>query len=165
MVDIAGGIGGELGAFAARYPSAPGKLILQDLPETIANSKPTLSSAITPMAHDIFTPQPVIGARAYYFRAVFHDWPDAKCVEILKNTAKAMKKGYSKLLIHEWVLPDVGAPLQGSLLDTIMMTLLGGCERTETMWRDILGKAGLKIEKIWVDKVDSESLIEAVLED
>ncbi|KAL8716055.1 MAG: hypothetical protein Q9225_006262 [Loekoesia sp. 1 TL-2023] len=165
IVDIAGGIGSELGAFAKRYPSAPGKLILQDLPETIENSKPTLSSTIEPMAHDIFTPQPVTGARAYYFRAIFHNWPDDKCVEILTNTAKAMKRGYSKVLIHEWVLPDKGAPLQGSLLDVIMMTLSGGKERTETMWRELLGKAGLGIQKVWVDKIDSESLIEAVLED
>ncbi|KAL8713744.1 MAG: hypothetical protein Q9220_002270 [cf. Caloplaca sp. 1 TL-2023] len=163
LIDIGGGIGEELGVFAKQYPSASGCLILQDLPETIANAKSTLSSAITPMAYDFFTPQPVMGARAYYFRFVFHDWSDKKCVEILKNTAKGMERGYSKLLIHEWVLPDVGAPLQGSLMDLNMMCIPGGMERTESQWRKNLDEAGLRIEKIWVDTPDAESLIEAVL--
>jgi hypothetical protein len=33
---------------------------------------------MTAPAHDFFTAQPVKGARAYYFRHVFQDWPDAR---------------------------------------------------------------------------------------
>ncbi|KAL8945984.1 MAG: hypothetical protein Q9222_007557 [Ikaeria aurantiellina] len=165
LIDIGGGIGEELSLFAKKYPSSSGRLILQDLPSTIANAKPSLPSSITPMPYDFFTPQPVKGARAYYFRFVFHDWSDAKCVQILKNTASAMEKGYSKVLIHEWVLPDVGAPLQGSLMDLNMMCIPGGMERTESQWRGVLDEAGLKIEKIWVESPEMESLIEAVLKE
>ncbi|KAL9601207.1 MAG: hypothetical protein Q9219_002707 [cf. Caloplaca sp. 3 TL-2023] len=165
LVDIAGGIGADLTSFSTRFPSAPGALVLQDLPSTIAHNAPSLPSTITPMPHDMFTPQPVVGARAYYFRAIFHDWPDEKCVEILRHTRDAMRKGYSRLLVHEWVLSDTGAALQGVVVDVVMMALLGGKERTETAWREVLGKAGLRVEKVWRGSGDSEALIEAVRDD
>lgn len=61
------------------------------------------------------------GARCYYFRSIFHDWPDADCITILKNTAAAMSPGYSKLLMSEFVLPTTNCPLYPALLDINMM--------------------------------------------
>jgi len=65
-------------------------------------------------------------------RSIPHDHSDAKCREILQNIIKAMKPGYSKLLIFEWILPDMGSPLYPALLDLNMLALLSGMERTET---------------------------------
>ena len=60
LVDIGGSIGHDLEEFHTYHPSAPGKLILQDLPEVIKNIG-SLSPAIQPMAYDFHTPQPVQG--------------------------------------------------------------------------------------------------------
>ena len=54
----------------------------------------------------------------------------------LKNVRKysiveAMKPNYSRLLIREFILPNMNAPLLGSCNDLLMMVLLGGMERTE----------------------------------
>ncbi|OHF01201.1 hypothetical protein CORC01_03516 [Colletotrichum orchidophilum] len=51
LVDIGGSIGHDLAEFHSYYPSAPGKLILQDLPVVIGQIQ-ELKPAITPMVHD-----------------------------------------------------------------------------------------------------------------
>jgi hypothetical protein len=95
--------------------------------------------------------------------SVLHDWPDAKCLEILANLTPAMTKGYSKLLINENVIPDLDAHWQATGLDIIMMTLTASTERTARSWSKLLADAGLRIVKIWNYEMGSESLIEAEL--
>ena len=122
LVDVGGAHGSELAGFQEAFPEATGRLILQDLPSTIDSIRPgELPDNIEKMKYDFFTPQPVQGAKAYYFRSIMHDWPDQKCKEILKSTVSAMKPGYSRLLINEWILPDSNAALYPSLLDINMM--------------------------------------------
>ncbi|KAL8829948.1 MAG: hypothetical protein Q9191_001720 [Dirinaria sp. TL-2023a] len=163
LVDIAGGRGHDLEAFRKRFPDAFGKLILEDLPAAIDEIE-HLDESILRMKYDFFTPQPVIGARAYYFRAIFHNWTDSKCRDILQNVVKAMKPGYSKLLVNEWVLPEAGVPLYPALLDINMMALFSGMQRTQTQWKDLLESVGLKIVKFWSVGPEVEGLIEAVVE-
>lgn len=103
------------------------------------------------------------GARAYFMHSVLHDWPDETCLKILANITAAMKPGYSKLLINENVIPDTGAHWETTALDIMMLTLLSSRERTRENWEDLLGKGGLKIEKIWSARNGAESLIECVL--
>jgi hypothetical protein len=76
-----------------------------------------------------------------------------------------MKPGYSKLLIFEYILPDVGAALFPSLLDINMLALLNGMERTETQWKELLASVGLEVAKFWYNNGDrhQEGLIEARL--
>jgi len=164
LVDVGGGEGHDIEAFRKGYPDLRGKLVLQDLPPVINNIK-DLDASITRQPHDFFTPQPVQGARAYYFRYIFHDWPDKSCIEILKQTTGAMTKGYSKLLIFEWILPAKGVPLYPSLLDINMMAVLNGRERTEEQWTSLLKEAGLKVVNFHKIAVDAEGLIEAELAD
>ncbi|MCJ1416140.1 hypothetical protein MMC32_002475 [Xylographa parallela] len=162
LLDIAGGEGHDTEAFRKRFPKQPGKVFLMDLPETIDNIK-HLDPEVVRVKYNFFEPQPIKNARAYYFRSIFHDWPDSECIKILKNTASAMTPGYSKLLIFEWILPAKGVPMYPSLLDMNMMTLLNGMERTEEQWIALLGAAGFKVDKFWILKTDTEGLIEASL--
>jgi hypothetical protein len=155
LLDIGGGEGHD--------PNAPGKLVLQDLPPVIDNIK-QLDASIVRQKHDMFEEQPVKGARAYYMRYIFHDWPNNSCVEIMKRIADAMTKGYSKLLIFEWILPARDVPLYPALLDINMMALLNGRERTEEEWTALLKAAGLKVVKFHVVGPNEEGLIEAELE-
>lgn len=162
LVDIAGGEGHDVQAFARAFPSAPGILVLQDLPPVIANIK-QLDPKILRQPHDIFGEQPVKGARAYYMRSIYHDWPDEACVDIMKRIAEAMVRGYSKLLIFEWILPAREVPLFPALLDINMMALLNGRERTETQWTALLNAAGLRVINFHHVGPDEEGLIEAEL--
>lgn len=168
LVDVGGGLGRDIAHFHATFPDAAGTLVLQDTPSVITqaqSSSPRLSSAITGTSHDFFTPQPTSAhhARAYYLHLVLHDWDDASCCTILSHIRDTMKPGYSKLLINENVLEDVGAPWQQTSLDWTMMAMLVNRERTKSQWAELLGSVGLKIEGVWRKDVSSESVIEAVL--
>jgi hypothetical protein len=56
--------------------------------------------------YDIFSgPQPVQHADVYFFRAIFHNWSDLKCKEILANLLPALKPG-AHVVICDIVLPE-----------------------------------------------------------
>ena len=73
----------------------------------------------------------------------------------------ALKAGYSKILIHELIVPETGASTWVSAQDVNMMMLCGVGERVEDDWREIVRLAGLEVENVYAatDGV-SESVIE-----
>lgn len=102
------------------------------------------------------------GARAYYMRNIMHDYPDAKCIQILQNTKAAMT-AESVILIDEMVLSNQGVHWLGASLDILMMCVLAAIERTEKQWHDLLDAAGLKIRDIYTYTEDlRDSIIVAV---
>ena len=73
-VDVGGNVGYDLQTFKQRFPGCRGRLILQDLPENISKARDILAgTGIECMEHDFFTPQPIKGAKVYYFGGIFHD--------------------------------------------------------------------------------------------
>ncbi|KAF6226881.1 hypothetical protein HO133_008322 [Letharia lupina] len=181
LVDVGGGLGHDLEELKVKHPGIRGRLVLQDQPEVIAQiGKASDGTELT--THDFFTPQSVkgshqnwfelrekltgrdLGARAYYLHSVLHDWDDASCLKILRNVVPAMRPGYSKLLINENVVPDVGAAWSITSMDWLMMALGAVRERTEKQWRGLLGQAGLKVTGVWTYEQGTESLIEAETE-
>ena len=165
MVDVGGNIGHDLIGFHEQYPQLPGRLILQDLPAQIAQIDPaTLPHTIQPMGHDFFIPQPIVGAKAYYLHMVLHDWPNKECVKILDNIKPAMKVGYSKILLNEIIIPDKGANWFGTSVDMLMMMVHAAQERTESDWRSLVQKSGMKITKIWDCGGAPQKILEVELE-
>ncbi|KXG46561.1 Winged helix-turn-helix transcription repressor DNA-binding [Penicillium griseofulvum] len=160
VVDVGGNTGIDISHVLAKHPELPsGSLILQDLPEVIANAQ--VDEKITAMAHDFFLPQPVKGSRAYFMHAVLHDWPDDKAKQLLVNTKDAMVKGYSKLFIYDIVLPVTGASISQATMDVEMMSLLSAAERTQSVWTKLLTDAGFQIVNFWPDPQQYEMVIEA----
>ncbi|KAK8109240.1 hypothetical protein PG984_015041 [Apiospora sp. TS-2023a] len=163
-VDVGGHHGIDLGRLLGKYPDLPaGSLVLQDLPEVVAEARGVVSDKITVMEYNMLDAQPVKGARAYYFHAVFHDWPDKTAVQMLRNTVGAMRKGYSRVLINDIALPATGASWAQTTMDVNMMAILSAYERSDAMWTELLTNAGLRVVKIWRDGRGNESLIEAEL--
>lgn len=163
LVDVGGGEGQMLQDFVTQQGRRKNRLIVQDLPAPLIPAKKLQSLGIEAMPYDFFTPQPLKEAKAYYFRAIFHDWPDKACQDILRNTVVGMKRGYSKILIDELVLPDEGVSPIGAFMDLTMLAIETGSERTSQQWHDLLGSVGLRIEKIWPPTRGPYSLIEAEL--
>lgn len=179
VVDVGGGRGKILNELRKARPDLEGTMIVQDLPKEIEGREP--GHGVHAMAYDFFTLQPIKGkiysvpyiqrlsnnrteAHTYFFRHIFHDWPDSSCRTILQQTIPAMKRGYSRLLIADSVLPNFGASLAASLLDINMMAL-SGIERTERHWKQLLEVDGLRVTKI-IPPQDGrgDSIIEVVLE-
>ena len=59
LVDVGGAMGHEILAIKEKYPNLPGKLVLQDLPDTV--KQVTIIPGMQAMAHDFFTEQPLKG--------------------------------------------------------------------------------------------------------
>lgn len=101
------------------------------------------------------------GARFYYFRMIFHDWPDEKALIILKHTIDALGPD-STILIDEMVLPNSGVHWHVTQVDMTMMTTLASQERTTEQWHTLLDKAGLRILKIHTYSTRYNSILECV---
>lgn len=167
IVDVGGGRGHILRQIRETEPDLKGRFILQDRPIVIEeNGRELEPHGIEPMAHDFFQPQPVkgmgplpvpsfpdclrlngIGALVYYVRRVFHDWPDDEVRQILVNLVAAMAQ-HSRILIVEFIMPEVGATMSNAYMDHTMMTF-AGVERTEKNFASLLDQAGLKLVKTW----------------
>ncbi len=142
LVDVGGGFGQQAVAFRNKFPGLPGRVVVQDIPSTLANASPV--EGVEFMAHDFFGAQPIAGAKIYYLRHVLHDWPDAECVRILRNIIPAMG-AESRLIIDDVVLPERGVPWQSAFMDLLMMNCLGALERTRPEWEALLDQAGLRL--------------------
>ncbi|KAI4197130.1 MAG: hypothetical protein LQ348_002197 [Seirophora lacunosa] len=161
VVDVGGNIGHDLERFRLAHPEIASRLVLQDRPDVVALSK--CPDPVKKMAYDFFTAQPVQGARAYYMHGVLHDWSDEPARRILAMLKPAMIRGYSKLLVHDHVLPESQPHPQGTGYDLTMMVMVAALERTEPMWRNLLASAGFRIVKIWTSPLMTQSVIEAEL--
>ncbi|KAL5114954.1 hypothetical protein ACEQ8H_007126 [Pleosporales sp. CAS-2024a] len=162
LVDVGGGSGHDMeGLRQAFEGQLPGKLVLQDRPEVVAIAK--VGPGSEAMAHDFLTEQPVKGARAYYLHSIIQDWNDAVNTRILKAIVPAMTKGYSKILINDFVVPDQGAHWAQTCLDWELMASLGSRHRTEAEHTKLYQGAGLKITGIWRHAQSLDALMELEL--
>ncbi|EER29453.1 sterigmatocystin 8-O-methyltransferase precursor, putative [Coccidioides posadasii C735 delta SOWgp] len=150
FVDIGGSKGHQSIALRQRYPGLPGRIIVQDLEHVLAEARQNPLSgfeSIEAEVYDMFLPQTIKGARAYYLRQVLHDWPNDKCKVILENIKAGMSQD-STLLIDEMVISERNAPWRATQADFTMAVALSSMQRTETEWRALLEAAGFRIRKI-----------------
>lgn len=61
FVDIGGGMGHQCLRLRERYPDAPGRVIVQDMPITIGRIPKPMPHGVEAMAHTFDDPQPVKG--------------------------------------------------------------------------------------------------------
>ncbi|KAL4772391.1 S-adenosyl-L-methionine-dependent methyltransferase [Aspergillus nidulans var. acristatus] len=162
IVDVGGGKGHDLIAFHKKFPSAR-RLILEDLPAAL-DDLGEYSMVIEKIGHDFLTEdQPVKGARAYLCHHILHDWPDNYCLRILEGISSAMAPGYSRLLLHEGIVPEKGACQFQAMSDIAAMACNGGMERTAQQWRTLLQTAGLQLVRFWNSPDEGgDGIIEAV---
>ncbi|KAF7192918.1 O-methyltransferase asqD [Pseudocercospora fuligena] len=167
LVDLGGGKGHDILSFANNFPSAPDQLILQDIEPALATiSVSDRDPRITYMAQDFFAPNQVVGARTYFLHHIFHDWSDKYALKILSHLRHAMKPGYSKLLIHDLILPDEGTSQYLAAWDMVMMTFNAGIERSRQQWEALLQKAGFRIEGFWFGQQgdQGDGILQAVVD-
>ncbi|KAL4882669.1 S-adenosyl-L-methionine-dependent methyltransferase [Aspergillus karnatakaensis] len=159
LVDVGGNVGHDMNKLLSHESDLAPRLVLQDRGDVIALAK--CPTTVQKMVHDFFTAQPVMGARAYYLHGVIHDWADPPARIILSHLRGAMRLGYSKLLVHDHVLPDKNPHPQATAYDLTMMVKVSAFERTEAMWVELLGSVGFRVVKIWSSPLATQSVIEA----
>jgi hypothetical protein len=163
VVDVGGATGNMLAAILARHPEPRG--LLFDRPHVVADATKLLKAngvvdRVTIEAGDFFQTVPA-GGDAYILSHILHDWNDEQCLTILGHCRKAMKPN-GRLLIVEMVLPPGDAPHPGKILDMVMLVLMGGQERNEAEYADLLDNAGFRLNRV-VATQSPVTVVEAVL--
>lgn len=102
------------------------------------------------------------GARAYYLHSIIQDWDDETNIKILQSLIPAMKKGYSKILINDYVVPNEGAHWLQTSLDCELMSALGARHRTEAEMRNMIEGAGLTVVAIFRHPLSLDCIVEVV---
>ncbi|MGH9282845.1 MAG: methyltransferase [Acidimicrobiales bacterium] len=161
LVDVGGGHGFFLTCVLLANPAMTGAVF--DQPHVIEGARQAfeeagLSDRAEVIAGDFFESIPA-GADAYSFKWIIHDWSEAEGLAILRNTRAAIAPD-GKLLLLECVLPEGDEPHFGKVLDIFLMPL-GGIERTEAEYADLLARAGFRLTRV-VPTLSPMSVIEAV---
>lgn len=77
-----------------------------------------------------------------------------------------MKPGYSRLLLHELIVPEQHTDTFTAVFDLVMMSFNAGAERTEQQWKGLLDISGFKVIKVWpAPEMGADGIIEAVLKE
>jgi SAM-dependent methyltransferase len=164
IVDVGGGHGTLIAAILKHYPQMTG--VLFELPHVAEGARQAISGAglarrCEIVAGDFFQSVPA-GCDAYILRWIVHDWDHDRALTILRNCRQAMKET-GRLLLVEAVIPPGDDPHPGKLLDFLMLTGLGGQERTEAEYGELLREAGFRLNRI-VPTDSHMSVVEAVPE-
>jgi len=149
IVDVGGGHGTLLRAILQGNAHLNG--ILFDLPHVADGARGLMASAGVAdrckiLGGDFFAEVPA-GGDAYILSWIIHDWDRGRAVTILKRCRQAMPTT-GRLLLVEAVIPLGNEPHAGKIMDFVMLTALGGQERTEEQYGDLLGEAGFRLSAV-----------------
>ena len=144
IVDLGGGVGHFLAAALARAPRATGTLV--ERPDVVARSAEVLAGVadrVTTVPADLFTGDLPAGADAYVLKAVLHNWPDDRALDLLRRVRAVI--GTGRLHVIEQVVADGNGFDHAKWLDVDMLVLFGGRERSLAQWRELFAAAGFRL--------------------
>jgi hypothetical protein len=149
LADVGGGLGTNLARVLRHYPAMRG--LLFDQPHVVARARPFLEAAgvadrCAVEGGDFFQTAPV-GADAYMLGNIIHDWDDARAGVILDNLRRAMPAP-ARLLLVEYALLEGDGGSFARFLDVHIMGILGGRERTEEEFRQLLAAHGFRLTRV-----------------
>ncbi len=161
IVDVGGGHGPLLAAILASAPASRG--VLYDLPLVVASAPDLLRAHAVAdrvrIAEGSFFDCVPRGGDAYVLKNIIHDWPDENALQILRNV-RAAAGSWATVLLIEFVIPKHNRDFPGKWVDLEMMLNLGARERTAGEYRDLLGRAGLRMTRV-VRTASPLSVVEA----
>jgi SAM-dependent methyltransferase len=148
VVDVGGASGALIAALLLKNPLLEGTIL--ERPDVVARAKAAvaergLASRCRVVAGDFFVGVPE--ADIFVLKSIIHDWDDAQSLLILSNCARALRPN-GRVVLVETVVPDDDRPSWAPLMDLNMLAVLPGRERTARQHRDLLGGAGLRLDRI-----------------
>ena len=87
------------------------------------------------------------GGDAYGMSHILHDWDDESAVRLLQTLRRAVVAG-THLLVVEKIVPSGDGPSLAKSMDIHMLVLTGGLERTEGEFRELLVRAGFRLDRV-----------------
>jgi hypothetical protein len=146
VVDVGGGNGALLKALLERRPGLRG--VVLDLPHVAAEARDLLEGAdlaerCQVLAGSYFDGVPE--GDVYILSRILHGWDDERAIEILRVIRRTIPS-HGRVLIADGVVAPPNEP--GEKLMDLLMLSLGGRERTEEEWRELVHAAGLTLTSI-----------------
>lgn len=148
VVDVGGGQGVLLEAVLAKNEHLTG---------TVFDQAHAVAATPTPGATDSVASrwaavsgsffESVPPADVQILKAILHDWPDDRCVEILRTCGRALREG-GVVLVVEMVLGRPGHEVEAAFSDLNMLVLPGGRERSEQEFAMLFDAAGLSLTRV-----------------
>ncbi len=149
VADIGGGSGTAIAAVLSANPHLHGMVF--DLPSVVEEAHQTLHGAGVAERCEVvggdFFSDPLPPADAYVLAQILHDWDDDRAGAILRNCRGSIADG-GRLLVVDGVVPPGSEPGFLKHMDLHMLVLIGGKERTEREWRDLLAAQAFEIARI-----------------
>lgn len=167
VVDVAGGSGALLAAVLKAHPAMRG--ILFDLAQGLEGAHRLLEAAgvasrVALVTGSFFESVPS-GGDLYMLKSIIHDWDDQQALAILDSCRKAMAPS-ARLVLLERILPERAdqsrLAFEAVMGDLQMMVVLGGRERTNAEYGDLLARAGLRMTR-FVPTASGFGVVEAIV--
>ena len=161
IVDVAGGHGFLLATILKGNPHLRGTLY--EAPHVVEGAvngplQPVMERC-TLASGDMFSSVPP-GADAYIMKHIIHDWPDDRCIQLLKACRKAVNAN-GRLLVVDSVIEPGNDFSPGKFLDLQMLIFPSGCERTEKQFHDLFVAAGWQLRRI-IPTAATDSIVEGI---
>jgi hypothetical protein len=161
VTDIGGGHGSLLCGILEANPELQG-VVAEMEPVAAEASKAIAASSVkdrcTARASNFFESVPA-GSDCYMMKHIIHDWDDEPALKILRNVRAVLPQD-GTLLVIDAVLDDGAQQNFAKQLDIEMMVLVGGKERTESEFRELLRDAGFALKRVVATK-SPVSIVEA----
>lgn len=155
VVDVGGGKGALLARVLERYPHLTGTVF--DLAHAVGTEPPIpeLAPRWSAVSGSFFEEVPA--ADAYLVKSILHDWPDDRCVDILRTLRRGLNDD-GVVLVVEMVRGRAGYERAAAFSDLNMLVMPGGRERSEAEFGALFAAAGLQLTRV----VETESLMAVV---
>jgi hypothetical protein len=145
VVDVGGGKGALLAAVLEKNPQLTGTVFDQ---AHVVGSKPPAGASDSVAARwsvasgNFFEAVPA--ADALLLKWILHDWPDDRCVTILKACRQSLAPG-GVVLVVESLLGQPGYEAEVAFADLNMLACPGGRERSEAQYAALFAAADLEL--------------------
>uniref|UniRef100_A0A3Q3XLU0 Acetylserotonin O-methyltransferase n=1 Tax=Mola mola TaxID=94237 RepID=A0A3Q3XLU0_MOLML len=142
IVDLGGCTGALAREVAKAYPSS--SVTVFDLPQVVEMAQQRFcqdDDAVTFRAGDFFSGE-IPPADLYVLARIIHDWPEEKCLSLLKKIHDACKPGGGVLLVEAVLLENRRGPVMAQLFSLNMLVQAEGRERPLSEYGRMLSQAG-----------------------
>lgn len=142
IVDLGGCTGALAREMAKAYPSS--SVTVFDLPQVVETAQKHFcqeNDVITFQTGDFFSGE-VPPADLYLLARIIHDWPEERCLKLLKKIYDACKPGGGVLLVETMLFENRRGPVMAQLFSLNMLVQAEGRERPPSEYTHILNKSG-----------------------
>ncbi|CAG5866871.1 unnamed protein product [Menidia menidia] len=144
IVDLGGCTGALAHEIVKAYPSA--SVAVFDLPEVVEAAQkhfPQENEALAFQTGDFFSGE-IPSADLYVLARIIHDWPEEKCLALLKKIYDNCKPGGGVLLVEAMLFENKRGPVMAQIFSLNMLVQAEGRERPPSEYTSMLQKTGFQ---------------------